>query len=90
MNNCQTVTAKSNKIDPPIAQPNAVFFEEYTLTGQAAQQNWRYQPDGTRETSEMGNQRHHERGKDIGNRRRYRTINQLIDSQQSDFSFDDL
>jgi len=47
MNNCQTVTAKSNKIDPPIAQRNAVFFGEDTLTGQAAQQNWRYQPDGT-------------------------------------------
>ena len=43
------MTAKSIKIDPPIAQPNAVFFGEDTLTGQAAQQNWRYQPDGTEE-----------------------------------------
>ena len=40
--------------------------------------------------SEMGNQCHHERGKDIRNRRHYGRINQLIDSQQSDFSFDDI
>ena len=38
----------------------------------------------------MDNQFHHERGKDIVNRRRYGRINQLIDSQQSDFSFDDI
>ena len=80
---------KSNKIDPPIAQPNAVFFGEDSHWT-SSKQNWRYQPDGTEEKLQkwainvtMKEKRHSQS-------RRYGRINQLIDSQQSDFSFDDL